>query len=153
MKMYRRELSPLRGVVCHLRASSSLVAEEQTKSGSTHSRAVVQLAHQINCELLSDCDAIIQKEEGQNSCEKGTWKCLSFVKMFHFQKCYSCWIDYKINMIICCIILQWVSSYTYNNYDLELITKSISWGCVRFIACYMLVFLRLHMVTGLLQRF
>lgn len=80
MKMYRRELSPLRGVVCHLLASSSLEAEERPKSGSTHSRAAVRLAHQINCALLSDCDAIIQKEEGQNRCEKGTWKCLSFVK-------------------------------------------------------------------------
>lgn len=71
MKTYRRELSPLRGVVCHLCATSSLKAERKTKSVFTHTRVAVRLVRQTNCELLRDCVAIIQKEEGKGFREGG----------------------------------------------------------------------------------
>lgn len=73
MKTYRRELSHLRGVVCHLCATSSLKAERKTKSVFTHMRATVQLIHQMNCGLLRDCVAIIQKEQGKGFGKEGVW--------------------------------------------------------------------------------
>lgn len=80
MKTYRRELSPPRGVVCHLCATSSLKAERKTKSVFTHTRVAVQLIRQMNCELLRDCVAIIQKEEGKGFGKEGAWWCFSFMK-------------------------------------------------------------------------
>lgn len=75
MKTYRRELSPLRGVVCHLCATSSLKAERKTKSVFTHTRVAAQLIHQMNCELQRDCAAIIEKEEGKGFGKEGAWQC------------------------------------------------------------------------------